>query len=88
MTGEFEAFAETNYGNQGNDGRKIMTALRTNIQAMIDILFAIDMMNFEDAKSVPSGADDNGAKLALRVDCEHVLYKLLSLTLQVMKMRR
>lgn len=42
-------------------------------------------MTVEDAKSGASGANVNQKKLALQIECEQVVNKLLSLTLQVMK---
>jgi hypothetical protein len=80
VDGELVKFAKTNYGNQGND-RKVMSALRANIISMQDILRS-NIMN------VKGGADDDWSKLNLRVECEQVLNKLLSLTLQRMKDER
>jgi hypothetical protein len=92
LTRELVKFAEANHGNQGRNGvrkmidaSKVMVALRTNIQAMQDILTGKNNMNVKDAKSGASEANDNEKKLALRVECEQVVNKFLSLTLQVMK---
>jgi hypothetical protein len=67
------------------DVSKVMVALRTNIQAMQDILTGKNKMTVKDVKSSASGANDNEKKLALRVECEQVVNKFLSLTLQAMK---
>ena len=92
LTGELVKFAEANHGNQGRnsvrkmiDVSKVMVALRTNIQAMQDILTGKNKMNVKDVKSSASGANDNEKKMALRVECEQVVNKFLSLTLQAMK---
>jgi hypothetical protein len=92
LTRELVKFAEANHGNQGRNGvwkmidaSKVMVALRTNIQAMQDILTGKNNMNVKDAKSGVSEANNNEKKIALRVECEQVVNKFLSLTLQVMK---
>ena len=92
LSGELVKFAEANHGNQGRNGvrkmidvSKVMVALRTNIQAMQDILTGKNKMNVKDVKSSASGANDNEKKLALRIECEQVVNKFLSLTLQAMK---
>ena len=93
LTCELVKFAEANDGNQQGrnrvrkmiDASKVMVALRTNIQAMQDILTGKNKMNVKDAKSGASEANDYEKKLAIRVECEQVVNKFLSLTLQVMK---